>query len=68
MSTSSGIRAIGDQVPSSDVSSLGRPLVVKPATTTFLNFQGGSVVKNPPAKQEMQEARGLSLDQEDPLE
>ena len=33
--------------------------------TTFLNFQGGSVVKNPPAKQEM---RVGSLGWEDPLE
>ena len=31
----------------------------------FKGFPGGSVVKNPPAKQEMQV---LSLGQEDPLE
>ena len=33
-----------------------------------MNFPGGSVVKNPPAVQELQETRVLSLDQEDPLE
>ena len=31
-------------------------------------FPGGSVVKNPPAKQEMQEMGVLSLGWEDPLE
>ena len=33
-----------------------------------MDFPGGSVVKNPPAVQEPQETRVLSLDQEDPLE
>ena len=33
--------------------------------TTFVNFKGGSVVKNPPAKQEMWVG---SLGWEDPLE
>ena len=31
-------------------------------------FPGGSVVKNPPAKQEMQKTQVQSLSQEDPLE
>ena len=34
----------------------------------LMDFPGGSVVKNPPAVQEPQEVRVLSLDQEDPLE
>ena len=32
------------------------------------DFPGDSVVKNPPAKQEMQETRVRSLDQADPTE
>ena len=31
-------------------------------------FPDGAMVKNPPAKQEMQEAQGQSLGWEDPLE
>ena len=36
--------------------------------TYILGFPGGSVVKNPPAVQEMQEMRVQSLGWEDPLE
>ena len=34
----------------------------------FLGFPNGSVIKNPPAMQEMQEMQVLSLGQQDPLE
>ena len=37
-------------------------------TSSDLGFPGGSVVKNSPAMQDMQETQVLSLGQEDPLE
>ena len=41
---------------------------VNPTHINLLGFPGGSVVKNSPAKQEMQETWVRSLGQEDPLE
>ena len=41
---------------------------VLPQSVTCKTFPGGSVVKNPPAMQEIQEIWVQSLGQEDPLE
>ena len=41
---------------------------IKGLELLFIGFPGGTVIKNPPARQETQEMWVQSLDQEDPLE
>ena len=40
---------------------------IKGLELLFIGFPGGTVIKNPPARQETQEMWVQSLDQEDPL-